>query len=44
MPPTYHRTVGFNPFRKKNTSTLDIVVVVGFTILIAAFLAWGLLG
>ena len=41
---TYHRAVGFNPFRKKQTSLVDVVIVVGFAILIAAFLAWGFLG
>jgi hypothetical protein len=36
--------VGFNPFRKRRASVLDIVVVAVFALLIVAFVAWGFFG
>lgn len=36
--------MGFNPFRKRRASTLDIALVVGFVAITLAFLAWGFFG
>ena len=36
--------MGFNPFRKQDKSALDIGLVVGFIVLILAFVAWGFFG
>lgn len=41
---SYHRSVGFNPFRKHRASTLDVALVVGFVLLILALVAWGFFG
>jgi hypothetical protein len=36
--------MGFNPFRRQRRSALDLGLVIGFTALILAFVAWGFLG
>jgi hypothetical protein len=36
--------MGFNPFRKRRASALDIALVVGFVALTLALVAWGFLG
>ena len=36
--------VGFNPFRKQRTSTIDIALVVGFVVLTLGLVAWGFFG
>jgi len=36
--------MGFNPFRKQDRSTLDVVLVVVFVALTLAFVAWGFFG
>ena len=41
---TYHRRVGFNPFRKQRTSATDIALVAGFVVLTLLLVAWGFLG
>jgi hypothetical protein len=41
---SYDGRVGFNPFRRQRTSTVDLVLVVGFVVVTLAFVAWGFLG
>ena len=36
--------MGFDPFRKSRKTVLDISLVVGFALLILAFVLWGFLG
>jgi hypothetical protein len=36
--------VGFNPFRRQEESTADVVIVVVFVVITLAFVAWGFLG
>ncbi len=36
--------MGFNPFRKRRPSALDVGLVVGFIALTLAFVAWGFFG
>ncbi len=42
--PTIPVAMGFDPFRKSNVRALDVVIVVGFVLLIVGFVAWGFLG
>jgi hypothetical protein len=36
--------MGFNPFREQDKSTLDVLLVVVFVLIIAALVTWGFLG
>lgn len=40
---SYHRIMGFNPFRKQTTSRLDIALVVGAIGIAVALVVWAIL-
>lgn len=36
--------VGLNPFRQQRKTVIDLILVIGFIVLIAAFVLWGFFG
>jgi hypothetical protein len=36
--------MGLNPFRRQDTTTLDLVIVIGFALITLAFVVWAFLG
>jgi hypothetical protein len=36
--------MGFNPFRKRQVSPVDIALVAGFVVITLALVAWGFFG
>jgi hypothetical protein len=36
--------MGFNPFRRQRKTMIDVLVVVGFAVIILGFVLWGFFG